>query len=97
MHSITKSRLKWFIGLYLASLLIIGGVQFALRDKLHKTVLFVTHDIFEAVRLGDRIAVMNKGRIEQLGNIQEPHSPKLSYAETIQFLETHNQYADAAQ
>jgi len=31
MHSITKSRLKWFIGLYLASLLIIGGVQFALH------------------------------------------------------------------
>ncbi|PNE36134.1 ABC transporter ATP-binding protein [Streptomyces noursei] len=37
-----------------------------LQSTLHKTVLFVTHDIEEAVRLGDRIAVYGAGRIEQL-------------------------------
>ncbi|NLU67943.1 betaine/proline/choline family ABC transporter ATP-binding protein [Streptomyces sp. HNM0574] len=37
----------------------------ALQTSLHKTVLFVTHDIEEAVRLGDRIAVYGHGRIEQ--------------------------------
>lgn len=36
-----------------------------LQSTLHKTVLFVTHDIEEAVRLGDRIAVYGSGRIEQ--------------------------------
>lgn len=38
----------------------------ALQKSLRKTVLFVTHDIEEAVRLGDRIAVYGQGRIEQL-------------------------------
>ncbi|MFI6644473.1 ABC transporter ATP-binding protein [Streptomyces sp. NPDC050504] len=37
----------------------------ALQRKVRKTVLFVTHDIEEAVRLGDRIAVYGEGRIEQ--------------------------------
>ncbi|WP_430479101.1 ABC transporter ATP-binding protein [Streptomyces sp. P11-1] len=36
-----------------------------LQDQVRKTVLFVTHDIEEAVRLGDRIAVYGHGRIEQ--------------------------------
>jgi osmoprotectant transport system ATP-binding protein len=36
-----------------------------LQGRLRKTVLFVTHDIEEAVRLGDRIAVYGEGRIEQ--------------------------------
>ncbi|MBD3419021.1 MAG: ATP-binding cassette domain-containing protein [Chitinivibrionales bacterium] len=38
----------------------------ALQQKLKKTIIFVTHDIFEAVKLGDRIAIMNNGCIEQL-------------------------------
>ncbi|MFW6723660.1 ABC transporter ATP-binding protein [Streptomyces aculeolatus] len=37
-----------------------------LQARMRKTVLFVTHDIEEAVRLGDRIAVFGTGRIEQL-------------------------------
>ncbi|MCQ8190963.1 betaine/proline/choline family ABC transporter ATP-binding protein [Streptomyces rugosispiralis] len=36
-----------------------------LQSQVRKTVLFVTHDIEEAVRLGDRIAVYGSGRIEQ--------------------------------
>ncbi|MFE3518337.1 ABC transporter ATP-binding protein [Streptomyces sp. NPDC059166] len=36
-----------------------------LQAQVRKTVLFVTHDIEEAVRLGDRIAVYGQGRVEQ--------------------------------
>ena len=31
-----------------------------------KTILFVTHDVFEAVKMGDRIALLNEGRLQQL-------------------------------
>jgi osmoprotectant transport system ATP-binding protein len=42
-----------------------------LKQGLQKTIVFVTHDIFEAIRMGDRIAVMNQGRIEQMGTAKE--------------------------
>ncbi|MFT3988873.1 quaternary amine ABC transporter ATP-binding protein [Aestuariivirga sp.] len=38
-----------------------------LQKKLHKTIVFITHDIQEAFRLADRIAVMRQGEIIQLG------------------------------
>lgn len=38
-----------------------------IKRALEKTILFVTHDLFEALRLGDRIGVMNEGRLEQIG------------------------------
>ena len=36
-----------------------------IQREVRKTVVFVTHDIDEAIKLGDRIAVMNSGRLEQ--------------------------------
>jgi osmoprotectant transport system ATP-binding protein len=35
----------------------------ALQEELHKTIVFVTHDIDEAVHLGDRIAILNVGGV----------------------------------
>src|SRR5690606_13779086 len=42
-----------------------------LQDRLNKTILFITHDLNEAMRLGDRIAMMRDGRIEQIGTAEQ--------------------------
>ena len=42
-----------------------------LQQRLAKTIVFITHDLNEAMRLGDRIAVMRAGRIVQLGTASE--------------------------
>lgn len=42
-----------------------------LQTDFKKTVLFVTHDLNEAVRLGDRMAVMKSGEIVQIGTPQD--------------------------
>ena len=42
-----------------------------LKERLQKTIVFVTHDIFEALTLADRIAVMHEGRLEQVGPQEE--------------------------
>jgi glycine betaine/proline transport system ATP-binding protein len=42
-----------------------------LQNKLGKTILFITHDLNEAMRLGDRIAMMRDGQIVQLGTAEE--------------------------
>ncbi len=39
-----------------------------LQTELHRTIVFITHDLDEALRLGDRIAIMNDGAIEQVGS-----------------------------
>ncbi|MGD9682943.1 MAG: ABC transporter ATP-binding protein [Candidatus Obscuribacterales bacterium] len=38
-----------------------------LKHKLGKTIVFVTHDLFEALNLGDRIAVLHQGELQQCG------------------------------
>lgn len=38
-----------------------------LQARLHKTVVFITHDLDEALKLGDRIAIMKDGLIHQIG------------------------------
>jgi glycine betaine/proline transport system ATP-binding protein len=38
---------------------------------MHKTIVFITHDFVEALRLGDRIAIMRDGRFVQVGTPQE--------------------------
>jgi osmoprotectant transport system ATP-binding protein len=44
----------------------------ALQDRLHKTIVLVTHDIDEAIKLSDRIAILNLGaHLEQVGPPEE--------------------------
>jgi glycine betaine/proline transport system ATP-binding protein len=43
----------------------------ALQDKLKKTIVFVSHDLDEALKLGDRIAIMKDGIIAQIGTPEE--------------------------
>ncbi|MGA8295878.1 MAG: betaine/proline/choline family ABC transporter ATP-binding protein [Acidimicrobiales bacterium] len=42
-----------------------------LQQQMHKTVIFVTHDLDEALKLGDRIAIMRDGAFVQLGTPEE--------------------------
>src|SRR6056297_334205 len=42
-----------------------------LQEKVHKTILFITHDLDEALKLGDRIAIMKDGKIVQTGTPEE--------------------------
>jgi ABC-type Fe3+/spermidine/putrescine transport system ATPase subunit len=43
----------------------------ALQRRVHVTVVFVTHDQIEALSLSDRIAIMQTGQLEQVGNPEE--------------------------
>ena len=42
-----------------------------LQSMLHKTIVFITHDFDEAIRLADRIAIMYEGGIVQVGTAEE--------------------------
>lgn len=42
-----------------------------LQKEMHKTIFFVTHDLSEALRMGDRMAIMKKGEIVQVGSPDE--------------------------
>ena len=42
-----------------------------LQARLHKTILFVSHDLDEALKLGDRISIMEGGRIVQTGTAED--------------------------
>lgn len=43
----------------------------SLQEKVQKTIIFITHDLDEALKLGDRIAVMYEGEIVQIGTPEE--------------------------
>lgn len=43
----------------------------ALQATLKKTIIFITHDLNEALLLGDKIAIMKDGRIVQIGTAQD--------------------------
>ena len=42
-----------------------------LQRELHRTIVFITHDLNEAMRLGDRICVLKDGRVVQIGTGME--------------------------
>ena len=42
-----------------------------LESVIKKTIIFVTHDVFEAAKMGDRVALLDEGRLEQLATPQE--------------------------
>lgn len=43
------------------------GQLLELQEKLKKTIIFITHDLDEALRIGDRIAILNDGVLSQIG------------------------------
>jgi glycine betaine/proline transport system ATP-binding protein len=42
-----------------------------LQREVKKTMIFITHDLMEALKLGDRIAIMKDGRFVQVGTPEE--------------------------
>lgn len=53
-----------------------------LQSRLKKTIIFITHDINEAFKLGDRVAVMREGSIVQIGTPEEIlNNPSNEYIE----------------
>ena len=46
-------------------------VVLGLKDKMKKTVVFVTHDLDEAIKLADRMAILKDGELVQIGTPEE--------------------------
>ena len=44
-----------------------------LARRLERTIVFVTHDLVEALKLGDRVAVLHKGELHQIGTGRDLH------------------------
>lgn len=60
-----------------------------LHEEIHVTSVFVTHDQDEALEVADRVVVMNRGRIEQVGTPEEVfHNPASAFV--MNFLGTVN-------
>ena len=59
-----------------------------LQSEIQKTIIFVTHDVFEAVKMADRIALLDAGRLQQLATPAElVESPANEFVD--QFLGQH--------
>ena len=55
-----------------------------LKKQLNKTIVFVTHDIFEAFTLADRIAILHEGQLQQVGTKEEIiSSPKTEFVKKL--------------
>ena len=55
-----------------------------LKKQLNKTIVFVTHDIFEAFTLADRIAILHEGQLQQVGTKEEIiSSPETEFVESL--------------
>ena len=60
------------------------GELLAIQRKVHKTILFVTHDVEEAFRLADKIMIMKEGRLIQYGTPLEIVSqPENAFVEEL--------------
>ena len=64
----------------------------ALQQRLGKTVLFVTHDLHEALRLGTRIALLEQGRLVSLTSAEEFR--KSSEPLVVKYMEAFGERAD---
>lgn len=42
-----------------------------LQSRMHKTIVFITHDLDEALKLGDRIVIMKDGKVVQIGTPED--------------------------
>lgn len=42
-----------------------------LQAKMHKTIVFITHDLDEALKIGDRVAMMRDGQVVQVGTSED--------------------------
>ncbi|NHX27187.1 betaine/proline/choline family ABC transporter ATP-binding protein, partial [Escherichia coli] len=47
------------------------GILLELQEELHKTIVFITHDLDEALRIGDNIAILRDGALIQSGDGQD--------------------------
>ncbi|MDE0842804.1 MAG: ATP-binding cassette domain-containing protein [Psychrobacter pacificensis] len=53
-----------------------------LQERLNKTIVFITHDIDEAIKVGQRISILNGGRLVQTGTPSDlRHNPADDYVE----------------
>lgn len=64
-----------------------------MQASMKKTIVFITHDIGEAIYLGDHVAIMKDGRIQQYGTPREIiEQPKTEYV--ARFVNSLNRYMD---
>lgn len=55
-----------------------------LKNQLEKTIVFVTHDLHEAFLLGDRIAILHEGCLEQIGTKNDIlHAPETQFVKDL--------------
>lgn len=55
-----------------------------LQSEINKTIIFVTHDIEEAMKMGDRICLLNEGHVEQIGTTEDfIHHPKNDFVKSF--------------